>query len=564
MDRNSDGIEIPNFLRHASGENSELRSSSKHTSDSEYRAKKKTVSSLYGAGFDEEVQRPQKKTTAGSRTDIISDIARKREERSSTASSTTHLKKLEPEKKWENPLTSNKQPELKKTVSFRRAASADESEPRREASRYSSYSSSPSTSSQSSRSSSTVSKNYESDDDYVPTFTSRRTIMGQEEPQVPAQTAQPQKHKKTKRRPVQKTRQPRTQYQTRQPKEPRQPKPKGPKKKIPVGRYIGRFGACLGTFLLVVVFFLVGVLIIVNRGPSVAFRDQFVMTVSESSAGSFLSTWFLSDEVVQQIRDENAIVTDDTISTGDDVVITTPAPDQEPLELVDVAGKTFNGKMLIVADPGRVFIGTPPNGYGSSKEGMKTIDMAKHYNAIAAINGGGFYDTGKGNGGVPTGRQNSSGIVIHEGKMLWGSNSTTYELIGIDKDKKLVLGKMTGAEAMNRGIQEALNFGPYLILDGEPQSIGSAMTEGGLNPRSAIGQRKDGAMLLLVINGRQPNSLGASYDDLISVMLDFGAVNAANLDGGSSSYMVYENEIITTCASLYGPRKMATSILVKR
>ena len=346
------------------------------------------------------------------------------------------------------------------------------------------------------------------------------------------------------------------------------PKPIDPqpqrRKKITVGLVIGRVLACLGTALAVVLVFLIGVLLIVNRGPSVTFRDMFVMTVSESSAGDFLATWFLPEETVSKILDDNAIKTNDNVSTGDDVVITTPAPDQKPFEIVDVSGKTFTGKMIIVADPSRVKIGTPPGGYGEDKEGMSTLNMASYYNSLAAVNGGGFYDTGKGNGGVPTGRENSDGIVISGGKMLWGNRDTTYEVIGINNENKLILGKMTGGQALDSGIVEALNFGPYLIMDGEPCVIGSAITEGGLNPRTAIGQRKDGAILLLVINGRQANSLGASYDDLISVMLEYGAVNAANLDGGSSSYMVYENEIITTCASLYGPRKMATSILVSR
>ncbi|MBE7056750.1 MAG: hypothetical protein E7388_04835 [Ruminococcaceae bacterium] len=327
---------------------------------------------------------------------------------------------------------------------------------------------------------------------------------------------------------------------------------------------VKRVGASVGALLVIVLVFLIGVLLIVNRGPSIAFRDQFVMTVSESSAGDFLATWFLPDETVEQILKDNAIEIGNEVSTGDGVVIATPAPNQKDFEIVDVSGKTFTGKMIVVLDPSRVKIGTPPGGYGEDKVGMSTIDMAKHYNALAAVNGGGFYDTGKGNGGVPTGRENSSGIVISNGKMLWGSPGTTYEVIGINKEHKLVLGKMTGQQALDSGIVEALNFGPYLIMDGEPCVIGSTVTEGGLNPRTAIGQRADGAMLILVINGRQANSLGASYDDLISVMLDFGAVNAANLDGGSSSYMVYENEIITTCASLYGPRKMATSILVSR
>ena len=111
------------------------------------------------------------------------------------------------------------------------------------------------------------------------------------------------------------------------------------------------------------------------------------------------------------------------------------------------------------------------------------------------------------------------------------------------------------------GVRDAISFGPILIVNGEPTEVtGSG---GGLNPRTAIGQRADGAVLLLVIDGRQANSLGANYGDLINVMTEYGAVNAANLDGGSSSLLVYNNEVISTCASLYGPRKMPTCIVVK-
>ena len=90
-----------------------------------------------------------------------------------------------------------------------------------------------------------------------------------------------------------------------------------------------------------------------------------------------------------------------------------------------------------------------------------------------------------------------------------------------------------------------------------------AGTGGGLNPRTAIGQRADGAVLLLVIDGRQSHSLGASYKDCQDVMLQYGAVNAANLDGGSSTLMIYENEPVNYCASLYGSREIPTSFLVR-
>ncbi len=551
MEDNKPRRNVPTFSRRSGDENDEIKREIKAAG----RERTRRVSSLYGTGYEENPKPVQKKETGRTEEDvalepvedddgnftlaalvakrleskgqkkaaekkragIIEEIAHRKEAREAT---TAYEK---PKKTLTNPFAQEREPEKKALPSFKRAASNEEQPVR----------------TRTVSTASTISYEDFGEDD-VPVFRSRTRKMGE------ASTEE-------------------NIYQESKPvaKEPKSRKQKNSQKKSKL-TYLGRFGACVGGLLGVVLIFLIGVLIIVNRGPSIAFRDQFVMTVSESSAGSFLSTMFLPSETIDKIREENAIKTNNVVSSGEDVVISTPAPDQKPLELIDISGKTFTGKLLIVADPGRVFIGTPPNGYGSNKEGMKTIDMASYYNAIAAINGGGFYDTGKGNGGVPTGRQNSDGIVIHDGKMLWGNKGTTYEIIGIDSDKKLVLGKMTGQQAMDRGIQEALNFGPYLIVDGEPQAIGSAMTEGGLNPRSAIGQRKDGAMLLLVINGRQPNSLGASYDDLIAVMLKYGAVNAANLDGGSSSYMVWENEIITTCASLYGPRKMATSILVRR
>ena len=123
------------------------------------------------------------------------------------------------------------------------------------------------------------------------------------------------------------------------------------------------------------------------------------------------------------------------------------------------------------------------------------------------------------------------------------------------------VGNMTGQQALDKGIQEAVSFGPTLIVNGKPSEISG--TAGGWNPRTAIGQRADGSVLIMVIDGRQTTSIGATYGDLINEMLSYGAVNAYNLDGGTSSHMVYNGNIITSCSSLYGTRKMPTAILVK-
>lgn len=352
--------------------------------------------------------------------------------------------------------------------------------------------------------------------------------------------------------------------------------------RIRVRKVLSRVGISFLTFIIALLITAVIADLIVLHGPSKAARDRFVLTVTETSAAKFLATWFLSDETVKSIVEGNAII--DSGETTDTTLIklpgtddpgdaqnpgdTTPSVDINSVQLIDIKGKTYQGKLLIVQNPKRVYIGTP-EAYGDDREGVSTIDMVRNDNALYGINGGGFFDTGKGNGGVPTGRENSDGIVISGGKLMWGSRSSEYEVIGINKQGILVLGKMTAQQALDSGIVEALNFGPYLVMNGEACEVGG-FTEAGLNPRTAIGQRADGAMLLLTIDGRQPSSMGATYEDLIEIMMNYGAVNAANLDGGSSTYMAQNSEtennpqIITQCASLYGPRKMATSILVSR
>ncbi len=121
---------------------------------------------------------------------------------------------------------------------------------------------------------------------------------------------------------------------------------------------------------------------------------------------------------------------------------------------------------------------------------------------------------------------------------------------------------MTGQQAVDKEFRDAVTFGPALVVNGE--AVSTVGTGGGLNPRTAIGQRADGAVLLLVIEGRQTASLGATFLDLIEIMLDFDAVNAANLDGGMSSSMAYEGEEILNNCSIKGPRDMPTAFVVER
>ncbi len=227
---------------------------------------------------------------------------------------------------------------------------------------------------------------------------------------------------------------------------------------------------------------------------------------------------------------------------------------------MDIAYGTCRGKLLIVREPKSVILGT--SGRFGVDPGLQLTEMVAKYNGLAGTNAGGFIDNnGLGNGGTPT------GMVISEGEILYGEASTRYNVIGLDKDGVLLVGTMTGSEALERGMKYGVSFVTHdgiassLIINGEVQTQNCGP---GVNPRTAIGQREDGAILLLVLDGRSSKTLGATLENVVDIMLQYGAVNAGNLDGGSSSVMVYGDEIINNCASVTGPRGIPTGFIVLR
>ncbi len=100
-----------------------------------------------------------------------------------------------------------------------------------------------------------------------------------------------------------------------------------------------------------------------------------------------------------------------------------------------------------------------------------------------------------------------------------------------------------------------------LIINGE--AVDPAALPSGVNPRTAIGQRADGAVMMLVIDGRQVHSMGATYADCMNIMLDHGAVNAINMDGGSSTSMYYNGAYVNKSSAKTGPRELPTAFLFK-
>ena len=328
-------------------------------------------------------------------------------------------------------------------------------------------------------------------------------------------------------------------------------------------RNIGRTLLSLATVLGVLVISLLGAGFVIFRGPSQSFADITTVTMLETSALKFVPHIYYSNKTVDAIVARNSIAApaEDTdtslinIDTGVDEEGQT-AEDYKDIEVFEVTGGTYKGFMMVVRDPARVSVGVCRKNF-SKEPGLQLYEIAEKYGAVAAVNGGAFSDGGgMGNGGTP------NGIVISEGEFLYSNTGHDENVtVGFTQDDKLIIGEMTGAQAQALNLRDAVTFGPALVVNGEACEVSGISS--GLNPRTAIGQREDGAVLLLVIDGRQVNSMGATHADLMKVMLEYGAVNACNLDGGSSSIMYYEGEYLNNGVAVTGSRKIPTAIIVR-
>ena len=335
-----------------------------------------------------------------------------------------------------------------------------------------------------------------------------------------------------------------------------------PKKKKHV---FGRLMAFLGLTLLCVILTLAGVVWVALRGPSPTMTGAVCNSLRETSALRWIPGLFLSEEeldsyVLKSTEDLDTEQVNTSLIHIAEARQSESGPETPYLELVDIAYGTCRGKLLIIREPKSVILGT--SGRFGVDPGLQLTEMVAKYNGLAGTNAGGFIDNnGLGNGGTPT------GMVISEGEILYGEASTRYNVIGLDKDGVLLVGTMTGSEALERGMKYGVSFVTHdgiassLIINGEVQTQNCGP---GVNPRTAIGQREDGAILLLVLDGRSSKTLGATLENVVDIMLQYGAVNAGNLDGGSSSVMVYGDEIINNCASVTGPRGIPTGFIVLR
>lgn len=198
--------------------------------------------------------------------------------------------------------------------------------------------------------------------------------------------------------------------------------------------------------------------------------------------------------------------------------------------------------------------------------GQKTSEMAEQHNAIAAINGGAFVDeSSDGTVYAGTGAE-PGGFVISNGKVIYPTENVDKDkienVVAFTKSGKLIVGDHSLRDLERLDVREAMCFRkPNIIINGVRQ-VKDKMAEG-LNPRTAVGQKEDGTVIFLVIDGRKITAPGASLYDVQEIMMERGAVNAGALDGGYSSTMYYKGEVINSPNAWNGERSVATAFYVE-
>ncbi len=347
-----------------------------------------------------------------------------------------------------------------------------------------------------------------------------------------------------------------------------------PKKVSPAAKAAGialKAGAFLLSTVLALVLTVFISLSMICSSSFPAAQQMFVTTILETGQLKFLASVFLSPEQIQEIVDKNSMkdlneaVDTDLIQIGSSGSISMPdgedpsATPRKDIEIIEISGSTYYGTLMIVKDPSRVSLATI---YPWRAEGVTLDTLVKDAGAIGGINGG-LYNSMNNSGGMPYGVIVSNGEIQYNEPQQWPG----LVLIGFTEDDILQIidiSKMNAAqvETMIREMRirdavtfqeeasDANNHFVQLVINGEAREMNGMGS--GLNPRTAIGQCADGSVLLFVTDGRgKSGHLGASASDLINVMIEYGAVNAANLDGGSSSCMYYEDEYLMTSVTFY-------------
>ena len=302
-----------------------------------------------------------------------------------------------------------------------------------------------------------------------------------------------------------------------------------------------------------------GFYILIISGLFPRLQALWIGSAMTTYSHKYLATWFFSEEKINEVMEENLV--DDTgfdseIFEIEDSDIPEEIVEKDPYVLEgyellsegvykkEVSGDMWKGYLMLISDPSRVKLVDTKNQFVC---GQKVSQMIKRAGAVAGINGGGFddgpnYDS---NGGIPAGIVIENGVLVYPTEEKLAENPDyEYNLIGLNSENVLILRHCTAAWAMENDIVSAVSFSPFIIVNGEG-TIKKGTGGWGIAPRTAIGQRKSGEIIFLVVDGRQVgHSIGCDLLPLQETLLAEKCINAAMMDGGSSTVMIHNDEFV--------------------
>ncbi len=306
-------------------------------------------------------------------------------------------------------------------------------------------------------------------------------------------------------------------------------------------------------------------------GPYPGFKNWLITTAMATMNHQHYCKWFYSDTIIAQVMGENYVqdFDEDTdtslVEIGKDVHYKNDYERQilehnkdQLFKVIEFKVNDCNAYLAAVYDASKISVAVTK---WLGRSGQYIYDMATENEAVLAINGGSFVDPNHNSKGAYP-----NGVTIQNKKIISDSTSGG-SVIGFNDAGILMLTQNRGADAaLEAGYRDAVTMSPLLIVNGNPAFI-KGNGGWGYAARTAIGQREDGIVLFLVVDSNATRTKGASMLDLTQIMQRYGAINAANLDGGTSSVMVVGGEMINDpidSAGRHQTRGIPTAFIVKK
>lgn len=288
------------------------------------------------------------------------------------------------------------------------------------------------------------------------------------------------------------------------------------------------------------------------------FRNLIISTAMNTKTHQYIAYTFYSEDTVSKVMLLNSYIPFEEDIDLDEIVIDTSIKesydnkyDEEILtrgenddyKYIDVKVGNYNAHLVAIYDPSKVKLITS-KAFNTGTGAETILNMCKRLGGTVCINGGSFADPDGWGSDIP------QGYLIKDGKIIWSDGDYKSNLIGFNDDNKLMLVNATGEEAIDMGMRDALEFGPFLMVNGKKIQYQDGAGGYSRAARVAIAQRKDGIVLFLVSEGVHSN--GPTLTEMADLLEMYGAYNAANLDGGTSAQLVIENKLINKPLNVYG------------